>query len=98
LGEFHLEAAFRGTCPAGEDVEDKLSPVDDSRGSATLAHGPLDIALLCGRQIVVHNDHVGVESFDELSDFRDLAITEQRGGVHIGPNLEDLTRNKGAGA
>ena len=41
------------------------------------------IALLRGRQIVIDNQHVGLERFRQLFEFFHLAVTEQRGRIHI---------------
>ena len=66
--QIHLDLRLTGLCPSTEDIEDDLLTVD---------HGDLGeifpVALLCGGEFVVEDDHVAMERTGILADLFGLA-------------------------
>src|SRR5262249_21366544 len=84
LRELHLHHALLTAGVLGEDVEDQRDAVDDVD-----AEELLEVALLCGRELVVEHDEVDVERDRELLELLGLARTDVGGGVGRVAPLED---------
>ena len=66
--QLDLQAALAGAGAAGEDLQDQAGPVDHLD-----LPGLLQVALLNGREAVVHHDDVGLGGFAEGGDLLHLA-------------------------
>jgi hypothetical protein len=77
-GQLDLQLAFARAGAAGEDLQDQARAVDD-----LALPGPLQIALLDGRQRVVHHHHVGVQRIGQIAEFSHLARPEQCRGHEL---------------
>ena len=75
----------------GEDVEDQLRAVDDSRMNLAL-----NIALLGRREIVIEENQVGGNRGRRAFDFFQLPFANQRGGIGLVAVLQEFTRDLGA--
>ena len=93
LRQLHLKTPFGGARAAREYIEDELGAVDDFD-----LNGSLEIALLGGRDLMVHNQHVGLVSLGQVFQLRNLAVPEQSGRVEDRPDLKHLGDDRGAGA
>jgi hypothetical protein len=93
LGEFDLKAPFGRAGAVGEDVEDQLRAVDDLDADRFF-----EVALLRGRQFVIHDEHVGGERFRQFFQLLHLAVSEQRRGVRHGTHLKYFGGDFRAGA
>jgi hypothetical protein len=76
-----------------EYVEDQLGAINDLD-----ARGAFEIALLSGSEFVVDDQNVGVERVGQLFQFLHLAVSEQRGRVDFGTDLEHFGRDLRPGA
>ncbi len=76
LGQFHLQFAFVGLGPLGEDIEDQRGAVEHP----ALA-GFFDVAFLDGRQRLADQDEIGRTVLDPRSQFLDLAAADVKTGV-----------------
>jgi hypothetical protein len=91
LGQFHLQAAFPRAGAAREDVEDQLCPIQHS-----CRQGVFEVALLCGRQIVVEHHQIGAKRTRQRGQFTDLALAQQRGGIGRLARLADAVQHQRA--
>ena len=76
LGQLHLEPAFGGARPLGENIQDQ--------GASVLHHCPgqlLQSPHLAGGELIVEDDHVGVRRPDELGHLLGLALADEAVGV-----------------
>ncbi len=73
--ELHLQAAFAGAGPPGEDLQDHAGAVQHLD-----LPGLLQIALLYGRQGVVDHHDIDLVLARQVAQLRHLALAEQGGG------------------
>src|SRR5690606_2718558 len=78
MGKLDLKRAFARLRPLAEYFENKARPVDDLDLPAAL-----EIALLDGRYRPVDDDNVDFRAADELAEFVDLPLAEQRAGLRL---------------
>ena len=77
LREFHLQHRFVCSRVCGEDVEDDFAAIDDNR-----LHSFFEVLPLCGSEIVVENDEVGVGRLDH--HFKLFNFTAAKTGGRMG--------------
>ena len=88
LRQFHLQAAFAGSGPGSEDVEDELGAIDDLG-----IEGLLEVALLGGGQVVVEDDDVDATRLVRPRRARStLPLSDEGGGFGCGSRLNDGRR------
>jgi hypothetical protein len=85
LREFDLQCPFRRPRPSREDIEDQLRPVDHLDPRRVF-----QVALLRRRQVMVDDQHVGLDRLRQFFQFLDLAESEQRRRVDCGPHLKNF--------
>src|SRR5262249_28281830 len=83
LRELALDHALLTRRVLGEDVEDQRGPVDDVD-----TEDLLEVALLCGRELVVEHDEVDVERVADLLQFLRLALADVRRRIGRGAPLQ----------
>ena len=93
LGQFHLQAAFPRAGPAREDIEDQLGAIQHP-----YLQGVFEVALLGGREIVVEHHQIGANGTGQRSQFTDLALAQQRGGLRRLARLADAVQHERARA
>ena len=93
LRQFHLQLAFPSAGVAGEDVEDKLGPVENARIEFTF-----QVALLRGRELVIEDNQVGRGGGHGAFQLFQFAAADERGGIGLLAALQDLAGDTGAGA
>ncbi len=84
LRELNLELTLAGAGVASEDIEDKLSTIDDAAGQAGF-----EVAHLRGGKVVVEEDEVGFGGEGDGFDLLDLAGAYEGGGVGAGAALQE---------
>ena len=83
LRQLDLELALGAPCVLGEDVENQLRPVDDARLERVLER-----TLLGRRELLVHEQHLGV-AFGVLGlQLSQLALADGRLRIRAGPGSE----------
>jgi hypothetical protein len=92
LSELNLKLAFAGSSVAGEDVEDELRAVEDAARQSRL-----EVAQLCGREVVIEENKIGVGGGGDAGDLFHLAGTDKGGGIGLGPALQDFRGDGAAG-
>ena len=88
-----MQLSFAGAGVAGEDVQDELGPVENCAGQLAL-----QIAQLCGGQVMVEEDQVGVVGGGDAGDLLHLAGADERGGVGAALALQHLGDDGGSRA
>ena len=83
LRELDLRLAFARRGVLREDVEDHRGAVHDLH-----LRGVFERTALAGRQVVVHDDRIGVVRRHDLRDFLRLARPHIRGGIRAVPVLQ----------
>ena len=84
LGQFHLQAAFLGLGPLGENVQDQAAAVQHLDSQQLRQH-----SLLGGGQVIIENHHVRPGIFAVELDLRHLALTDEGAGVRRWPVLQN---------
>ena len=100
LRQLDLQLPLGGTGVLGEDVEDQRGPVDDLQtplGERVHPRGLLQVPPLSRSQLVVEDQHVGVERVGDAHDLPDLALAEVRARVGAVSSLKDAIQGVGTG-
>ena len=84
LRQLHLQPRLARARAAGEDVEDQLRAIHHLAPERLL-----EVAHLGGREVVVEDDHVGIQRFDPRLDLLELALADEGGRMHGAALLHD---------
>ena len=93
LGQLHLQAAFSGFCPLGENVQNQGAPVQNGH-----AEDFLQCPDMTGRQFIVKNSHGRRRGFDEHPNFLRLALADEAVGIGGMAVLDDFGSADAAGS
>ena len=93
LGQFHLELAFAGPGPFGEDVQDQAGTVDDPH-----PQGPFQVPLLGRGQFVIEDAQIDVFLLGKQGHFLDLALADEEHRIRLGPALDKFPDYQGSGS
>ena len=91
LRQLDLELALRGHGVLGEDVEDQLRPVDDARRERVLER-----TLLRRVQLVVDEEHLGIEPVIHVLQLLELALADVGSRVGRLPSLDEFADRRDA--
>ena len=93
LCRLDLQPSLVGASVLGEDVEDQLGPVDHARLELAL-----QVALLARAQVLVADQEVVGFRLPQLPQLVHLALSDEEGGIDLGPALDvgrhDLTAGR----
>ena len=88
LRQFNLQLALGALRPAGKNIQNQADPVDHPA-----MHAPLQVAFLCGRQLMIEDDDIGFGGLNQGGDFVGLATADEQGGVRTTTLTLDLAQN-----
>ncbi len=93
LRQLHLQLAFAGAGMARKDIQNQLRPVQHAARQCGL-----EIAQLCGREIVVEEHQIGLGGSGHPGNLLHLAGADQSGRIRTRPTLQQLGSHLAAGA
>ena len=91
LGQLHLQAAFAGAGPLGENIQDQGGPVDGGD-----LQDPLDIADLGGGQLMVEDGQLHPLLLAEAFELLQPAAAQAGGAIQAGAALQHRAHHLGA--
>ena len=92
LRELDLQLALGAPCVLGEDVEDQLGAVDDSRLQSVLER-----TLLGRSELVVREEHLGGMGAELLLQLGELALADERPRIRVGAMLHERADRRNTG-